>query len=121
MEWILGNYKKQMAIKDKIMEDYKQAMRQKDELKKNILNYIISQIRYKRIELGRDLTDEEVVQVIKKEIKARKEAYDLYVKSGNEKVAQDEAEAIKILESYLPKQLSEEELVELVKKYVKEL
>ena len=110
-----------MSLKDQILNDYKNAMKQKDELTKSILNYIISQMRYKRIEVGRDLNDDEVIGVIKKEIKARKEAADLYTKSGNEDMAKQEQQVVDILAKYLPQPLTQEQLVELVDKYVAEL
>jgi len=56
------------------MEDYKQAMRDKAAIKKEILNFIISQVKYKKIEIQKDPTDEDVIQIIKKEIKSRQES-----------------------------------------------
>ncbi len=110
-----------MSLKEKIMNDYKQAMRDKNEIQKSILNYLISQIRYKRIELGRDLTDEEIVWVIKKEIKSRKEAVDLYTSSWHEEAAQAEKQALKILQTYMPPMLDETQTRELVQKYISQL
>ncbi len=110
-----------MGLKEKIMNDYKQAMKDKNDIKKNILNYLISQLRYKRIELGRDLKEEEIISVIKKEIKSRKEAMDLYTSSWHEDMATQEKQALEVLEQYLPPMLDEQQTRELVKMYISKI
>jgi uncharacterized protein YqeY len=64
-----------------MMEQYKAAMKNKEQEKKDILNYIIAQIKYKKIELQKDPSDDEIIKIIKKEIKARQEAIDYLTKS----------------------------------------
>ena len=58
---------------EQIMQDYKIAMKERQENRKLILNYLISQIKNKRIDLQRELTDEEVVNLIRKEVKSLQE------------------------------------------------
>jgi hypothetical protein len=58
-----------MSLLQKLTEDYKQAMRDKNEIKKSALNFVLSQIKYKKIELQKEPEDEDVVGVIKKELK----------------------------------------------------
>jgi uncharacterized protein YqeY len=65
-----------MSLNDKIMNDYKEAFKAKDTIKKEILNYIIAQMKYKKIEIQKDLQDDDIISVIKKEIKTRKESID---------------------------------------------
>ena len=69
-----------------------------------------SELNYKKIELQRELTDADAVMVLQKEAKKRREAIDAYTKASRTDSAAKEAEELKILEVYLPKQLSEEEI-----------
>jgi uncharacterized protein YqeY len=63
-----------MSLIEKIKQDYKEAFKAKDKVKKDILNYIISQIKNKQIELGYEPKDEDIIKIIKKEIKNRQES-----------------------------------------------
>jgi hypothetical protein len=56
------------------MEDYKQAMRDKDVIKKSVLNFVVAQIKGKQIDTQKELTNDEIIAIIKKEIKSMKEA-----------------------------------------------
>ncbi len=98
---------------DRINEDYKNAMKDKDEVRRQTINLLKSALKYREIELrekGKEMNDEEIISVIQREIKKRKEALELYEKGGRVDLAEKEKAEIAILESYLPKQLSEEEL-----------
>ncbi len=108
-------------ILDKINEDYKNAVKDKDEVKRETLNMLKSAIKYREIELrssGKELTEEEVISVIQKEIKKRKEAIELYEKGGRGDLVSKEKRELEILESYLPKQLSEEEIENIIKEVI---
>jgi len=59
-----------MNLQEKLFADYMQAMKDKNHTKKSILNYVISQIKNKKIEIQKDLEDMDVVKILKKEIKA---------------------------------------------------
>jgi len=63
-----------MTLQDKLFADYIQAMKDKNIDKKIILNYVLSQIKNKKIELQKDLDDREVTKILKKEIKALSES-----------------------------------------------
>lgn len=108
-------------ILDRINEDYKNAVKEKNENKRQTLNMLKSAIKYREIELrtsNKELTEDEIISVIQKEIKKRKEAIELYEKGGRNDLAQKEKEEIAVLESYLPKQLSEDEIREIVKETI---
>lgn len=108
-------------ILDKINEDYKNAVKDKDEVKRETLNMLKSAIKYREIELrssGKELTEDEVISVIQKEIKKRKEAIELYEKGGRGDLVSKEKRELEILESYLPKQLSEEEIENIIKEVI---
>lgn len=104
-------------LKDKIQEDMIAAMKAKEELKLSTIRMLKSAIQYYEIQkggAGYEATDEDVMEVIGKEVKKRRESIELY-KQGNrpESAAQEEKE-LAILESYLPEQMSEEEIRTLV-------
>lgn len=108
-------------ILDKINEDYKNAVKEKDEAKRDTLNMLKSAIKYREIELrgnNKELTEEEIISVIQKEIKKRKEAIELYEKGGREDLASKERREVEILESYLPKQLTEDEIRQMCKEVI---
>jgi len=102
-----------MALINTIQDDLKSAIFAKDELKASVLRMLLSATKYKRIDLGRELVDEDVVGVVQKEIKQRKESIDAYRATRPDLADKEEAE-MKILEVYLPKQISDSELEGIV-------
>lgn len=110
-----------MVLLEKITEDYKQAMRDHDEIKKLALNYLLAQIKNKKIELRVDLTDDDVIAVIKKEIKSLNESL-LFLEKAN-KVSEIEIETKKkeILQLYLPAMLSREQTEVLIWETIEKL
>lgn len=101
-----------------IQEAYMHAFKNKETLWKDILWYMFAQLKNKKIDLQRDLTDDEVMQMIKKEIKNRQESIHFATQAGKTEDATLDAQKIAILEQYLPKQLSAEELKKLIKETI---
>ena len=99
---------------EKIQKDYIWAMKNKEILKKSALNYLIAQIKNKKIELQRDPNDEEIVAVIKKEVKSLTEAISFLEKANKPEELQEEKEKKLILEHYLPATLNEEQTKTLI-------
>lgn len=101
-----------------IQEDLKQAQLQKDDVKVNCLRMLISELHYARIQKQEgqreELPDEEVVQVVQKEIKKRKEAAVGFRQGGREEAALKEEVEAQILSSYLPEQLSDDQLQKII-------
>ena len=89
-------------------------MKNKETLKKSALNYLIAQIKNKKIELQRDPNDEEIFSVIKKEVKSLNEAISFLEKANKPEELQEEKEKKLILESYLPATLDEEQTKALI-------
>lgn len=83
---------------EQIMQDYKIAMKERQENRKLILNYLISQIKNKKIDLQRELTDEEVVNLIRKEVKSLQEGMLFLKKAGKRDELKTEEEKRKVLE-----------------------
>ena len=75
-----------------------------------LLGTVISDIKNRRIELQKDLVDSDVVEVLRKGIKRRRESVDMYEKGGREDLAAKERAEVTLLEKYLPPQVGEEEL-----------
>ena len=110
-----------MLLQEKITQDYKQAMRDKDSIKKEVLNYILSQIKYKTLEVQKDLTDEDIIQVIKKEIKIINESLEYLQQSGKIEDIDIETRRIAILKEYLPTMMPAAQVKELVKETIQRL
>ena len=106
---------------EQIMQDYKIAMKERQENRKLILNYLISQIKNKKIDLQRELTDEEVVNLIRKEVKSLQEGMLFLQKAGKGDELKTEEEKRKVLEWYLPQLMTKEQTKNLIQQMVVEL
>jgi len=104
-------------LKQKIQEDLKSAMLAKDGIRLSVIRMLKSAIQYYEIQkggAGYEATDEDVTEVIGKEVKKRKESIELFEKGGRMEAAEKERSEAKILETYLPEQLSEEEIYHII-------
>lgn len=104
-----------MEILPKIMNDIKDAMRSKDSVKLNTLRFLQSAIKNREIELRPNpLNDDESMSVIKKLVKQRKESIEQYKAGNRQDLVDQETAELKILETYLPAQMSKEQVEKLV-------
>jgi len=110
-----------MTLLEQITEDYKQAMKNHEEVKKLALNYLLAQIKNKKIELRADPTDDDVIAVIKKEIKSLNETLLFLEKANKTDEISIETQKKEILESYLPAMLSREETEALIDETITKL
>lgn len=108
-------------MESKLKEDLKQAQLSRDEVKVSTLRLLISEINNARIAKGQDLSDEDILGVVKREAKKRKESVEAFRNAGREEAAQKEEAELKILEAYLPAQLSTEELTKIVEEAINEV
>ena len=106
---------------EKLTEDYKIAMKEKQETKKSALNFVLAQIKNKKIELQRDPNDDEVIALLKKEVKSLNEALSFLEKADKPAELAEEQEKKAILESYLPAMLDKEATKKLIESLVSEL
>lgn len=106
---------------DKIQADLKQAQLSRDEIKVSTLRLLLSEIKNSEIAKGNPLSDEDIIAVVQKEIKKRKEAVLAFRSGGREDQAQKEESESRILEGYLPAQLSNEELTKIVETTITEI
>lgn len=98
----------------KLQSDLKDAMLQKDSVRVSTIRLLLSEIHNSEIAKGEPLADESIVTVIQKEAKKRKEAADGFRAGGREESAQKEEKEAEILMTYLPEQISDEELTKIV-------
>lgn len=106
-------------LKDQLREDLKKAMYAKDEVAVSTLRMLISAIGYYEIQKGGAgyvATDEDVDSVIQREVKQRRDAIEQFMSAGREDLVGKETKEMAILETYLPEQMSEDE----IRKYVDE-
>ena len=102
----------------KIKEDLKNALKSGDDFTVGVLRFILSSVHNKEIEKrsgGQEetLSEEEMIDVLAKEVKKRKEAAEIFLKGGREDLASKETKESKIIQKYLPEQLNEEEVVKI--------
>ncbi len=97
---------------DFLRKEKMQALKEKDTLKNSVITMLLSGLTYKKKELGHEPTESDCYDVISKELKQTKEAYDLA--KERPEVAEELAKKIAILEAYMPKQLSVEEVKEKI-------
>lgn len=108
-------------MKKKLLEDLKEAMKEKNEIKKNAIQMVRAGILQIEKDKGIELTDEQIIELISKEVKKRKDSIADYEKGGREDLVNQINEEISYLEKYLPKQLTEEEITVIVKQIIAKL
>lgn len=111
-----------MTLQEKLSQEIKTAMLAKDSERLNTLRLLKSALGYLQIEKkAESLSDTEFIAVVQKEIKKRRDSVDQFTTGGRPELAMKEASEAVILEGFLPKQLSGEELEQLVKETIKEV
>ena len=108
-------------LTNQIQENLKQAQLARDEIKVSTLRLLLSEIKNAEIQKGGELSDEDTVSIVQRGAKKRKEAASGFRSGGREEQALKEEAELKILESYLPSQLSNEELTKLVQDSITEV
>ena len=108
-------------IKEKLLEDLKDAMKTKNVNKKNAVQMVRTAILQIEKDKGIEVSDEQILGIVAKEVKTRKDAIAEYEQANREDLIEKTNEEIKALEEYLPKQLTDEELVAEVKKVIEKL
>lgn len=104
-----------MSIKDKLMADLKDAMKSHNKLRKDVITLIRSAIKQREVDERIELTDEDILTIISKQLKEKKSSIEDFKKGNREDLVKQTEDEMKILLEYLPKQLSQEDLKEIVK------
>ena len=97
-------------LSDRLQGDLNAARKAQDKPLTLVLGTILADVKNRRIELRRDPTDEEIIDVLRKGIKRRRESIDMYAKAGREELAAKERDEVTVLERYLPAAVSDDEL-----------
>ncbi len=105
-------------LKEKLLEDMKVSMRDKNVVRKNVIQMVRAAILQVEKDKQIELTDEQIIDVIAKESKKRKDSLADYEKSGREQLIKQINEEIEILAEYLPKPLSREELEKIIEEVI---
>ncbi len=109
------------ALKDRVSADLKDAMKARDQLRLDTLRSALSGFTYKRTESGKELTDGDELDVVRKQVKQRNDSHAEFERAGRLDLAQKEARERDILLAYLPAQKTADEVRTLVKAIVAEL
>lgn len=103
-----------MTLAEKINEDVKTAMKNQDKEKLNVIRMVKSAIQLAKIEAKHDLSDDEVVDVISKQIKMRKDSIIEFKKASRDDLAENYQKEIEVLQEYMPEPLSLEEVEKII-------
>ncbi len=105
-----------MNLKSQISEELTAAMKAKEELKKEVLRMLKAEVMKEEVAGNekRELEDSEILKIVKRMVKQRKDSIEQFEKGGRTELAEKEKTEIPILEKYLPAQISEEKIVEIV-------
>ncbi|HEY6607948.1 MAG TPA: GatB/YqeY domain-containing protein [Candidatus Limnocylindria bacterium] len=109
-----------MTLSERIESAMRDAMRARDERRTLTLRMVMADAHNQRIAKGRDLTDEEVVEVLTRQVKQRRESIELYREGGRPERAEAEEAEVVILAEFLPEQLSEAEIESLAREAIAE-
>ena len=107
-----------MSIREQILADIKEAMKAKDEFKRDALRTLNAALKQVEVDQRIEMTDEVVLPLLQKEIKKRADSVELYLKGAREDLAKKEQSEIELIKAYLPAQLSDDELKEKIKSII---
>ena len=103
-----------LSLSEQIMSDMKEAMKARDKVRLNTVRMIKSALMNEKIKAGHDLTAEEELTVLSREKKQREESIEEFTKANRKDLADETKQELAIVESYLPKQMTQEELNQAV-------
>ena len=110
-----------MSLSEQIMSDMKEAMKARDKVRLNTVRMIKSALMNEKIKAGHDLTAEEELTVLSREKKQREESIEEFTKANRKDLADETKQELAIVESYLPKQMTQEELNQAVSSAIAEV
>ncbi|HJJ05449.1 MAG TPA: GatB/YqeY domain-containing protein [Clostridiaceae bacterium] len=110
-----------MMLKERLLEDLKNSMKEKNINRKNVVQMVRAAILQIEKDQNIEVSDEKILEIIAKEAKRREDALAEYKKAQREDLVKQAEEEIKVLEEYLPKKMSKEELEEKIKEIIQKL
>ena len=109
-----------MALRERLTEEMKEAMKARDDLRLSSIRLIRSAVKNKDIELKREIAEQEIVEVIATLVKQRRESIRLFSEAGRQDLVEKEEKELAVLLGFLPQQLSREAVAELVDRAIAE-
>lgn len=110
-----------MALKEKLMDELKTSMKNKDTIRKNTVTMVRAAIKQIEVDERKVVTDEEILEIIGKQVKEKRFAIEEFKKGSREDLVQLTESEMEILLEYLPKQLTEDEVEKIVVETIKEI
>ena len=108
-----------MSLKEKINSDFKGALKQRDSIKVSVLRMLKTEITKKEKEKTEtEINDEQIINILQKMVKQHKDSIEQFKKGNRQDLVDKEEAELKILESYLPEKLSEEEIISEIEKAI---
>ena len=110
-----------MNLSEKINNDLKEAMKSKDSFRLSVIRMVKGAMQLAKPNPREELTDDDVISVISKQIKMRNDSIKEFMAAGRDDLVEQNKKEIEILNTYMPKQLSQEELIEIIDKVFEEV
>lgn len=110
-----------MTLKEQLMADFKEAMKAKDEVKKNTISFARAAIKQYEVDNRQELDDEGIIAILLKQVKMRRDALADFEQAGRTDLADDYKAEIEVLKRYLPEQMGEPEITKVVQATAAEL
>jgi len=105
-------------LKNEIQNAINKALKERNKTELKVLRFVLSQIQYEEIDKRKELSDEETVAVLQKEVKKRNDAIEMFKKGERPELIEDEQNQVKIIERYLPKQMGDEEINRIIEETI---
>ncbi len=104
-----------MSLQERINEDLKAYMKSKDTFKLGVVRMVKGAVQLEKINLKKEeLSDEEIIKLISKQIKMRKDSITEFTKAGRDDLVQQNEKEIEVLKEYMPEEMSEEEVINII-------
>ncbi|MBP6497075.1 MAG: GatB/YqeY domain-containing protein [Campylobacteraceae bacterium] len=105
-------------LKIKLQEDLKEAMKSKDNFKRDTIRFLMSALKQIEVDERKELSDEDIFKIIQKSLKQREDSATAFKEAGREDLYEKEVNEANVLKAYLPKQLSDSELKVIIAKHI---
>lgn len=109
-----------MTLQEKLRADLEAALREQDQVRKSAIRMAIAALKNARVAKNADLTEDEMMAALEKEVKQRRNAMAEFERAGRQDLVASESAELAVLEAYLPEPLSEDEIAELARQLIEE-
>ena len=109
------------TLLDKLQNEMKKALKSKDKERLSVIRMLISEIKKEQIDKKKDLSDDEILKIIQRYAKQRREAIEQYKKANRQDLVEKEEKELNIVLEFLPEQLTEEEITKIVEESINEV